>query len=149
MSSLTEVSEVLDGRLFVTSAFVVYDMDESEAGQYDEIVTVNWAEDDSSVPDISTTGCQFCLRDHGKHDHKRFEDGVEYVVDALERGDSVLVHCSMGVNRSVAIVSAALGIVEGVSAGVAIERVRERHDGVSFGGMHPDSITSVERVVDG
>lgn len=122
------IDEVGDG-LFVTSGFFVFDMSDEVASEYDEIVSLMYVEDDSGVPDVSTTGSEFGIRDNGFHDEDAFQSVVEYVVDSLECGDDVLVHCVMGMNRSVGVASAALAIHEGISADDALDRVISRRSG--------------------
>jgi hypothetical protein len=56
-----------------------------------------------------------------------------WVVEALRAGQSVLVHCAAGINRSSSVCCAALMLLEGLSAEHALARVRERHPEA-----HPD-----------
>ncbi len=50
-----------------------------------------------------------------------------WVVERLRAGHRVLVHCYAGINRSSSVCCAALMLLEGISAGEALARVRERH----------------------
>jgi len=52
---------------------------------------------------------------------------ARWVIERLKVGQSVLVHCSAGFNRSVTICCAALILLEGLTAEEALERVREHH----------------------
>jgi Dual specificity phosphatase, catalytic domain len=54
-------------------------------------------------------------------------DEAKWVAGHLAAGDSVLVHCFAGVNRSSTVCCAALMLLEGISPEQALERVRERH----------------------
>jgi len=50
-----------------------------------------------------------------------------WVIERLQRGERVLVHCSAGMNRSSSVCCAVLILLEGLSAEAALERVREQH----------------------
>jgi predicted protein tyrosine phosphatase len=52
---------------------------------------------------------------------------ANWVVERLQKKESVLVHCVAGMNRSVTICCAALMQLEGLSAEEALQRVREHH----------------------
>ena len=52
---------------------------------------------------------------------------AQQVVDLLEQGKRVLVHCVAGFNRSVTVCCAVLILLEGLSAKDALARVREHH----------------------
>jgi hypothetical protein len=50
-----------------------------------------------------------------------------WVIDHLQKDESVLVHCVAGMNRSVTVCVAALMMLEGLTAEKALERVYENH----------------------
>lgn len=50
-----------------------------------------------------------------------------WVIERLRSGQRVLVHCAAGMNRSATICTAALILLEGLSAEAALERVRQHH----------------------
>jgi dual specificity phosphatase 12 len=52
---------------------------------------------------------------------------ADWVIEHLQKKESVLVHCVAGMNRSVTICCAALMLMEGLSAEEALKRVREKH----------------------
>jgi len=52
---------------------------------------------------------------------------ANWVIDRLQKDESVLVHCVAGMNRSTTICCAVLMLLEGLSAGEALKRVREQH----------------------
>jgi hypothetical protein len=52
---------------------------------------------------------------------------ANWVIERLQAGQRVLVHCSAGMNRSSSICCAALIVAEGLSAEAALERVRQHH----------------------
>jgi hypothetical protein len=52
---------------------------------------------------------------------------ARWVIQRLQDGKRVLVHCAAGMNRSATICCAVLILLEGVSAEDALERVREYH----------------------
>lgn len=52
---------------------------------------------------------------------------ARWVIERLQAGQRVLVHCSAGMNRSATVCCAVLILLEGLSAEAALERVREIH----------------------
>jgi hypothetical protein len=52
---------------------------------------------------------------------------AEWVIHRLKKGERVLVHCVAGMNRSTTVCCAVLILLEGLSAGDALKRVREGH----------------------
>ncbi len=52
---------------------------------------------------------------------------AEWVIERLRAGQRVLVHCVAGMNRSTTICCAILILLEGLTAGQALARVREHH----------------------
>jgi hypothetical protein len=52
---------------------------------------------------------------------------ADWVIERLQKNQSVLVHCAAGMNRSSTICCAALMLLEGLSAEDALHRVREHH----------------------
>lgn len=58
---------------------------------------------------------------------EEIQEEANWVIDRLQKNQSVLVHCAAGMNRSSTICCAALMLLEGLSAEAALERVREHH----------------------
>jgi hypothetical protein len=58
---------------------------------------------------------------------EQIREEATWVVERLKQNKRVLVHCSAGMNRSTTICSAALILLEGLSAEEALARVREQH----------------------
>jgi hypothetical protein len=54
-------------------------------------------------------------------------DEANWVIERLQKKESVLVHCVAGMNRSATICCAVLMQLEGLSAEEALKRVREQH----------------------
>ena len=52
---------------------------------------------------------------------------ANWVIERLQKNESVLVHCVAGMNRSATICCAVLMLIEGLSADEALKRVREQH----------------------
>lgn len=52
---------------------------------------------------------------------------ANWVIEHLQKGENVLVHCVAGMNRSTTICCAVVMLLEGVSADAALQRVREQH----------------------
>ena len=61
---------------------------------------------------------------------------AERVVEHLRSGQRVLIHCVAGMNRSVTIACAVLILLEGLTAEIALERVREHHPWARPDGHH-------------
>ena len=60
-------------------------------------------------------------------DVSEITEEARWVIERLQAGQRVLVHCAAGMNRSAAICCAVLILLEGLSAEAALERVREHH----------------------
>lgn len=58
---------------------------------------------------------------------EQLREEATWVAERLKQNKRVLVHCSAGMNRSTTICSAALILLEGLSAEEALARVREHH----------------------
>lgn len=61
---------------------------------------------------------------------------TQWVLERLNAGQRVLVHCSAGLNRSVTVCAAAVMLQEGLSAEAALARVREHHPWARPDGYH-------------
>ena len=61
---------------------------------------------------------------------------ARWVIERLQAGQRVLVHCAAGMNRSATICCAALILLERLSAEAALERVREHHPWARPDGHH-------------
>ncbi len=59
-----------------------------------------------------------------------------WVIERLQDGQRVLVHCAAGMNRSVTVCCAVLIMLEGLSAGQALARVRQHHPWARPDGQH-------------
>lgn len=115
--------------LFISKAPAVRDL--SDDHDFDEVVTLGYCDRfNYGRPEASTTGDEFVFPD-GPHDYVAFEAAVEYVLDALERGDRVLVHCQAGVSRSGGVCSAVLAERDDMSLSNALRDVQEARDIVS------------------
>ena len=55
------------------------------------------------------------------------EEEAQWVLERLRKGQSVLVHCAAGFNRSTTVCCAALIMLESLNAETALARVREHH----------------------
>lgn len=93
--------------------------------QFDEVVTLGYIDFlGRDLPDASTTGDTLLFKD-GPHDYEKFAAAVDYVLEALESGDTVLVHCQAGVSRSGGVCSAALAIHEKLPGEQALSIVQQ------------------------
>jgi len=63
-------------------------------------------------------------------------DEAQWVAERLRNGQSILVHCSAGFNRSVTICCAVLILLEGLTAEAALTRIREHRPWARPDGHH-------------
>lgn len=115
--------QYITDNLAITDAPTARDL--SADHDFDEVVTLGYFDSFSyNRPAASTTGDEFVFPD-GPHDYEQFEAAVEYVIDALDRGDRVLVHCQAGVSRSSGVCSVVLSEREDIPLGDALGKVRD------------------------
>lgn len=92
---------------------------ENDTSDFDVVVSVC---QDRRCDNIGTHYQHFPLADDkqsewewgGSCRYEVFERAANYVSSSLRSGESVLVHCHSGQNRSAAVIIAALGVVEGL-----------------------------------
>lgn len=81
-------------------------------------------------PDLKAVGIQeivFCnLRDCGENSPKVYKQAVSELKRLTETAAPVLVHCSMGVSRTPAIVSAFLAIEQGIPFKAAVDQYAKK-----------------------
>ena len=65
------------------------------------------------------------MMDGPRCDRESFESAVEVIVDLLEDGETVLVHCSKGASRSPSIAAVSLALRDGVGVDDAFSQVEE------------------------
>ncbi len=58
---------------------------------------------------------------------EEIKEEASWVIDRLQKNQTVLVHCAAGMNRSSTICCATLILLEGLTAEAALARVREHH----------------------
>jgi protein-tyrosine phosphatase len=58
---------------------------------------------------------------------EEIREEANWVVERLQRNESVLIHCVAGMNRSTTVCCAVLMQLEGLTAEQALERVYEYH----------------------
>lgn len=63
------------------------------------------------------------LREGADYSYETFSDAADYVVERLDKGDTVLVHCHAGISRSVSVASAALVVYHGYDWPEALHEV--------------------------
>lgn len=97
----------------------------SDDHRFDEVVTLGYYDGlDFERPEASTTGDELTFLD-GPHHYDKFAAAVDYVLEALDAGDTVLVHCQAGVSRSGGVCSAALAIHEELPGEQALSIVQQ------------------------
>lgn len=140
---MSGVDRITDS-LHVANAQAVRELPDDH--DYDEIVTLGyWADHGYDRPEQSSTGDRFVFPDSADHDYAAFEAAVEHVINAVNDGDSVLVHCQAGVSRSPGVCSVALTELEGISLDDALNRVQ---DARPIAGPAPSIRDSMERYAD-
>ncbi|KZX46346.1 dual specificity protein phosphatase family protein [Haloarcula sp. K1] len=93
--------------------------------QFDEVVTLGYYDGlGLECPEASTTGDELTFLD-GPHNYEKFAAAVDYVLEALEAGDTVLVHCQAGISRSGGVCSAALAIHKDLPGEQALSIVQQ------------------------
>jgi protein-tyrosine phosphatase len=56
---------------------------------------------------------------------KHFKEGISFIREGVVKGKGVLVHCQMGISRSVTMILAYLMTYEGLSYSNALKNVKE------------------------
>jgi len=126
MSIFDPVISQIGDSLFVANLYAIEEL--SENSRFDEVVTVNYCGfDGRPVPEASTTELEFMMDDGGNQNHATFTRAVDHVVQSIEDGDDVVVHCQAAVNRSPAVCMAAYAAIHDVPMEEAYELVSEKH----------------------
>jgi atypical dual specificity phosphatase len=113
----------------VTSQLYVGDIQQAGRPQayrrndIDVVVQLTHSSPDDGYPD-GVAVHHHAMRDGPQNDSTRMVEAASKTVSVLEREHRVLVHCSAGASRSIAVVTAALAIHEDVSFESAFDRVR-------------------------
>lgn len=139
------IDEVADG-LYVSGITPVR---EQSTEKFDRVVTVC---QDSVEDNVGCAYEQFPLSDgshasrfgRGEWSYDTFEDAVNAVRDALNAGETVLVHCHAGVSRSPSTAAAALAVKHQISPTAAYDMVEEGRPETQ---PHPDLVEFVRRYV--
>jgi atypical dual specificity phosphatase len=85
------------------------------------------------------------MRDGPQNDRDAFTEAVTELRAALERGETVLVHCSAGASRSPAVAATALALQNDQSLEDAFEQIADSRAAVD---PHPALIRQAAGVVD-
>jgi len=97
-----------------------------------------------AYPD-SVTVVECPLVDGPQNDPANVRDAVARLTTLLYADETVLVHCSAGSSRSVAVAAAALARLNGTDVETALERLRSAHPGAD---PHPALVENARRVVE-
>jgi len=68
------------------------------------------------------------LLDSGTNPQEQVDAAVHYTAGEIESGDKFLIHCGAGMNRSPAILAAAIALVEEKEYIEALNEIKERHE---------------------
>lgn len=113
----------------VTSQLYVGDIQQAGRPQayrrheIEAVVQLTHSNPDNGYPD-GVEVHQHAMRDGPQNDSARMTAAVSETVSLLESGHRVFVHCSAGASRSIAVVTGALAIHEGLPFEAAFDRVR-------------------------
>lgn len=116
----------------------IQDAREESTDQFDRIVSVCQDEVSDNV------GCEydwFNMADGpmcgygGDSSYELFYEAAKCVLDAMRRGETVLVHCHMGQSRSVSVAAAALSVLTDTSIEAGYNSVWEFR-----GDTHPEQL---------
>ncbi len=94
----------------------------------DRVITTCQESIEDNVPDEITYSFH-CMSDGphngygGYHSYYMFEQAADELHDALDDGESVLIHCHHGTSRSVSVATASLGRLLNMSRSETIDRV--------------------------
>lgn len=103
----------------VTERVYIGDVDAAAAvdsDEFDSVITV-------AEPELPTTTAYYPLVD-GDNEQSEFNNAVDAVRDALQDGDRVLVHCTLGISRSAGVLSAALAAERDLRYDEALNMIR-------------------------
>jgi len=120
------MNEVASG-LFVSDIQAAGSDDRHEANGVDVVVRLTRAAPERGYPDAVTVRAH-PMADGPQNDPDAVVEAVETVVNALERGQTVLVHCSVGASRSPAVAAAALAVHRDLEFETALDQVRDARD---------------------
>ncbi|EMA09925.1 Dual specificity protein phosphatase [Haloarcula vallismortis ATCC 29715] len=115
------MDEVFPG-LYVGTVADAGDQDLLRRHGVDKVVSLTFDSPESGFPGSVSVEC-FEMMDGPRNDREVFESAVEKVVELLENGETVLVHCSKGASRSPSVAAASVAVYEGLSIEEAFERV--------------------------
>lgn len=92
----------------------------------------------------------YALLDSGKNPQEQVDAAVFQTAGEIESGNNFLIHCGAGMNRSPAILAAALALVEEKKFGEALNEIKERHEPTQLStGISKQAEKSVNRYRNG
>jgi protein-tyrosine phosphatase len=93
--------------------------------RFDEVVSLGFMDFlGRDCPEASTTGDEFVFPD-GPHEFAVFKSAVDYTVESLNQGDTVLVHCQAGVSRSAGVCATVLAVWKTITLREALNTIEE------------------------
>jgi len=114
------------GELFISG---IVSVREDSTSHLDRIITVCQDSVEDNVSDEQEYDF-YCMADGphnaygGDSSYEMFEEAANTLYEALESGESVLIHCHMGQSRSVSVAVAALGRLCDIPRHEAFEKVQ-------------------------
>lgn len=151
MSQQTDGINQVHGQLYIADIAAARTSDMST---FDAIVTVCQDSIEDHIPD-GTDYHFFNMADGpecdygGKSDYQFFKDAAQTILDHLESGETILVHCHMGQSRSASTSLAALSVLEDVTYHEMFLRVKESRPQINPDGLLRDhAIRFIEEQTD-
>lgn len=92
----------------------------------------------------------YALLDSGKNPQEQVDAAVFQTAGEIESGENFLIHCGAGMNRSPAILAAALALVEEEKFAEKLNEIKDRHEPTQLStGISQQAQKSVKRFRDG
>ncbi|MDY6778118.1 MAG: dual specificity protein phosphatase [Candidatus Nanohaloarchaea archaeon] len=85
------------------------------------------------------------LDDSWKNEQEAFNRAFETVLDNISEEKNVLIHCNMGVSRSVSVTAAAIAARDGMSLREALHQIEEQHPRAN---PHPRLVEQAEEALE-
>jgi protein-tyrosine phosphatase len=91
----------------------------------DRVIQLTYSAPDNGYPD-SVDVHTYSMMDGPRNDEETMRDAVETTASFLQKGDTVLVHCSAGASRSVAVAAASLATVNDTGLDEELQLIRDK-----------------------
>ena len=143
---LTDGGDSIDSvtdRLSISGSAAAGDHRQYRERGIDAVVQLTHSEPEGGYPG-GVAVHQHAMIDGPRNDADTHQRAVARTVALVREEKHVLVHCSAGASRSVAVAGAALAVLDGEPVGEAVERVASARGAVR---VHPAVLANAERAV--